>query len=833
MSARSPLVFILLLLFSTVLLGFFYSHLLTQDIFLDLGSLDDEGYVQGFYARENVSASPYRWSSGHSSLLFPSRGHLPFTISMAADAPRPEGQSQPEVSIVANGQTIGQFVAGTGVREYSFQYGPSSTWPADLLLEINTSTFAPPSDPRELGLLVNSVALRSDAALSPTSQLLLILLSVIPGVILAVVSYLVLRQAQVQWGIAVLLALFLLSLLARGVHQDMVTVRLIISLDVALVLVSGLMFLVRQLGWRPRLVSSVAGWCSNAGKSAGQFRSRVFTRDFVRSLGYRMAAWLKMHRWDLAIGAVLFVGALLVRLPYYLEMPHITEEFREVQIATEVTRGTHYPLFISVNDYMGIAHSYFLGFFLKVVGINIWAPRLYMVLVGALAVVLTYWLAREMATRSVAVVAAGLMLGSPMHILIGSHMAVANCTTPFFSTLMLITFYRGVSKDSGYLVVLSGFLAGIAFQTHPFVIFFFLPMFIWYGINQIKRGRSLRDTLGRPFLYVAVFAFLLAYGGLIFHNAVGYVWDGRVYMLSTAQKRDAMQRSSLDLWSYLQALRNLLQNLLSSISGSFDVQFSLESFLRPAMLFYGLWLLFSLVHTLSRRKVFFLLFFLSAALFLPFVNQNWSVLDKNRYLLPWLPICYIAMATFMVDILMWVREIEVPRYRTPAALLFPLALFISLIVVLYPVLSLWHFYQIHQGDAWNNRSILLTTETLRPYEEQSIPIYIDAELAQSDLPIEGSNLLKAVEYLLFLDGTESRVVCFEVEKKKLRTFDHDDTILYWSPEDVPVPSVWVMTPETNKWLMSESSLGLTDVSKFDDTETRFGVYAVSRSFDQP
>ena len=96
MSPRSPLVFILLLLLSTVLLGLFYSHLLTQDIVIDIGSFDDEGYVQGFYARENVSTSPYRWSSGRSSLLFPNRGRFPFTISLAADAPRPEGQSQPD-----------------------------------------------------------------------------------------------------------------------------------------------------------------------------------------------------------------------------------------------------------------------------------------------------------------------------------------------------------------------------------------------------------------------------------------------------------------------------------------------------------------------------------------------------------------------------------------------------------------------------------------------------------------------------------------------------------------------------------------------------------------
>ena len=820
MSAKSRPVFTLLLC-ATVLLGLLYFQQLTQDTFLDIGSFADEGYVRGFYGRENVAAAPYRWSSGHSSLLFPSRGQLPLAISVAADAPHPEGHSQPDVSVVANGQLIGQFVAESGVREYSFQYRPSSIWPTDLLLEISTATFAPPSDPRDLGLLVNSVTLRPDGALSPLSQLWLILLSAIPGAILVVASYLVLYQARIKRVLAVLLALFLLSLLAWAVHRDTVTMRLIVSLDIALLVATGLMFLICQLGWQVRLASLVCGWCSNAGRSIGLFRSRVFTWEFVTSRRYRVGTWLKMHRLDLAIGAILFVSALFVRLPYYLEMPHITDEFREVQIAAEVAEGTYYPLFFSTTDYLGVVHSYLLGFFLRLLGISLYTPRLYIVGMGALTVVLTYWLAREMRGRLTSVLAACLMLFSPMHILIGSHVAWMNSTTPVFCLLLFITFYRGVMRDSGFCLALSGFFAGVSLQTHPTVALVFPGMTIWYALEQRKRDRPLIQWVQRPALYFAAFLFLLAYGNIIWYNS-----HGKIHALAAAQRRDSMRESSLNLWVYLQTLQNLLQNLLSSISGTFELHFSSSVFARPSMLFYGSWLLASLVHVACRKKLFLLLLLTSPLLLLPFLNQNWSIPDRSRYLAFLLPLCYIAMAWFLVRIVNWIRNLDLFLNRRAVPNLIPVLFFCGLLVF-YPLLPLWNYYREYGDSEWSNRTMLQATEILREYRELSTPIGLDTDLRHWRLPIVGSNLLKSIEYLLFLDGTDSVAVSFEAENEKFRTFNHDGKVMFWSSEDVPVPSVWVLTPKTRKRLMFEGNLDLINVSKFDDTETRFGVYVAS------
>ena len=89
--------------------------------------------------------------------------------------------------------------------------------------------------------------------------------------------------------------------------------------------------------------------------------------------------------------------------------------------------GTSYPLFFSTTDYLGVVHSYLLGMFLRLAGISLYhaAPvhgahgrpgRGADLLVGA-----------RHGPAAPAVLAAGLMLTSPMHIVIGSHAAWMNC----------------------------------------------------------------------------------------------------------------------------------------------------------------------------------------------------------------------------------------------------------------------------------------------------------------------------------------------------------------------------------------------------------------------
>src|SRR5918911_928925 len=80
-----------------------------------------------------------------------------------------------------------------------------------------------------------------------------------------------------------------------------------------------------------------------------------------------------------------------------------------------------------------------LAVMLWVVGPHPWTPRLLSMLLAVATVGLTYWLGRSLGGPIAGLVAGGLLLFSAVHILINSHIAWSNATTPFFTTLAFCT----------------------------------------------------------------------------------------------------------------------------------------------------------------------------------------------------------------------------------------------------------------------------------------------------------------------------------------------------------------------------------------------------------
>jgi hypothetical protein len=209
-------------------------------------------------------------------------------------------------------------------------------------------------------------------------------------------------------------------------------------------------------------------------------------------------------------------------------------------------------------------------------------------------------------------------------------------------------------------------------------------------------------------------------------------------------------------------------------------------------------------------------------LLFPLVNQNWSIPDKSRYFFFLLPACYIAMATLAVDVGTWLRKRKIFRAGSRSLFFWVPVSLVCLMVVLYPLWPLWTFYQKYQDSEWSTRSILRTTEVLRQYREQSIPIYIDADIRHSQLPIVGSNLLKSLEYLLFLDGTASRVVWFDPDEKPPRTFNHE--VEYIPPTELEEPSVWVLSRDTQAELSEQYGISWSELAGVGWSDERFGLY---------
>jgi hypothetical protein len=190
---------ILFALSMVALFGIYYTKL-ASPFSLNLGKESDEDYVQDFYGPEQSQDLVYRWTKDSSYILVPDLGHIPVEIEIGANGARPENEPSPKAALTANGEKVADFVVTNGILAYPFDYFPTSPpFPGDLLLEIKSETFAPPSDAyRPLGILVNTVTVRPlFAPLSPR-PLLVCLAAALTGTLFVSFGYLLLRHLRIS-----------------------------------------------------------------------------------------------------------------------------------------------------------------------------------------------------------------------------------------------------------------------------------------------------------------------------------------------------------------------------------------------------------------------------------------------------------------------------------------------------------------------------------------------------------------------------------------------------------------------------------------------------------
>ena len=129
--------------------------------FVNVGDENDQAYVRDFQQRERNESSSYRWSKADSYVVLPRAGYVAHRVTLVMNGWRPDDQAPPHVLVYANGQQLGSFTAARKLTEYEFccYTPPVFGAPLDLLLQIHTDTFSPPSDQagRTLGILVDSV----------------------------------------------------------------------------------------------------------------------------------------------------------------------------------------------------------------------------------------------------------------------------------------------------------------------------------------------------------------------------------------------------------------------------------------------------------------------------------------------------------------------------------------------------------------------------------------------------------------------------------------------------------------------------------------------------
>ena len=496
-----------------------------------------------------------------------------------------------------------------------------------------------------------------------------------------------------------------------------------------------------------------------------------------RRRGRPPARWGRRWTWRADLAAMLLLGlaAAAVRWPYLLRLPHFTDETVETRRALEIWRGEALHLTVTHRSgYAGALHEYIVAACLWLFGPHITLPRLVVLVFGALTVVATYPLGRELAGRGAGLLGAALLLTAPQHIVVNSHVAWQNSTTPLYTTLCGWALLRGLrlwraevaapsparrGARAGRWLVASGALYGLALQTHIGVIVL-LPALLAAFLHGLRAARGWRLLRG-PWPYAATAAALAAYSPVIAYNlATGF--SGVVRARTSSSYAYEVQPS----WgTYTHNLANLLLEVARVISNPMRLPERRLHYLSSPYLLVAVGLCLAGLALLAwRRQPLPLLALLSTAAIMPYFNHAYGVegdryLVTGRYIAFLLPPLEVAIA--VAALALAARAVRaVPRRWRGLALrqvAVGAAAVLLATLVLYPLLPLGRYYTAEAARDPANASFLETVRVVNAQRGPRTPVWLDSYFAKVDLK-DGAEALDILDLLLTLDGVPHQIV---------------------------------------------------------------------------
>ena len=205
---------------------------------------------------------------------------------------------------------------------------------------------------------------------------------------------------------------------------------------------------------------------------------------------------MRLPNWTLPLG--FFVVAVFVRLPYYSAYPAPTDETDEILLAYRMIHDGTIPL-TADDPYLGPHMVYLAAAAFRLLGPSFEAARTISLLLGALFVPATYWLAEALAGRRAAVIAALLALCAFGQVVIGSHVFWSHGSAPALLALAVACVAKAGGNGPGTSArwpLLAGLFLGLGLSAHPTTATF------WPGIaaavlaTQTRPARHLVRSAG-------------------------------------------------------------------------------------------------------------------------------------------------------------------------------------------------------------------------------------------------------------------------------------------------------------------------------------------------
>lgn len=445
----------------------------------------------------------------------------------------------------------------------------------------------------------------------------------------------------------------------------------------------------------------------------------------------------------ISLPMTIFTVALLLRLPYLMDVPGFTDEIVEVRIALNVLRGQR-PL-IDVEPYLGSLFNYLLAGVFMMLGQHGFVARFFVTLLGAATVVLTFFLTRQLVGPLAAFIATGFMATSGVHIVTG-HIAWTNCTTPFFVTATMLALVEAVARRSNRLLLLSGLLFGLALQTHPSVIFLAPALVLYYLFMA-------RSSLLTPWPYLAIVAAATGYV-----NVIAYNLQNPGAWIAATHRTDYAYVYTPTTDSYLANLQHLAASLVRTISSSFDGDPSLEAQLvLPFNLPYWVLLFLGIGCALYRRQGLPVLTLVVPALLMPYFNKDYSFPIAVRYLGYLLPVLYLLMAIPLAQALE-----KIKRWRRMATILLIVP---YLVLAILPLFNLHGYYDRYLRENATSPTILAIQAEIRARYQSNIisKVLLDPQLDWV-FTAPGGRVLRSFEFLMEVEQVPYRTISMAPEK---------------------------------------------------------------------
>jgi hypothetical protein len=482
-------------------------------------------------------------------------------------------------------------------------------------------------------------------------------------------------------------------------------------------------------------------------------RSVLARRSVTSSLLERLlaSAWV-----DAALISMAVLLAGTVRWPHLMLSPQFPSVGETVLLALDVAAGRAFYLADSA-PYLGAPFLWLLALVYRVFGASIETTQVFVWTLGALTMVPTYLLGRELGGRGAGIVAALFLATSGAHTVITSHVALSHSLTPLVTTTTLWLVARATHRaggagavpsgrlapveangtagrlaQGGKLLALAGLLSGLALQTHPTSA----PLLVGAALGAVLRRR---DWLRTRWPVVAVALVLVGYSSLLVYHVTS-----RFEIIEDVESKqaryldadvDAGEASERGV--YVNNLEQLGLATARMVSGALEDRATTGSYLRdPWVLAPMVLALAGLAVAVRRRQWWMVGGVLLAVLLPPAFSGKYSPVLDGRYLMPLLPVLFVAMGLAVATAARLLATLpfggegrpSVPALLGRSAALVVLALGTAVLTA-HPLTLLDTFYEDSQEDGFSNALYLRTVSQLEAARQGEEPVLLDPLLS--------------------------------------------------------------------------------------------------------